>query len=155
MDSRSENRSFLIKVNSNDAPGELGVPKKASEWENGFFKTDSPLKSRRGHDFPMAQTLNPRIGENLYIWINVTKKKFAPGKGLTAMAEVSSDPMPDQGRKIRIQVRNVRLYNPPGIINNSHLPGTPGSVHPPRLPTPMRPNMTIVGASRLLRASRH
>lgn len=121
MESRSENpRSFLIKVNSNDAPGRLGAPRKASEWENGFFATDPPLKSRHGHNLPREQTKDPSIGDNLHIWIN--------GKGLTAIAEVSSDPMPYQGKMLRIQVGNVLLYDPPGIINDSHLPGVPGSV---------------------------
>jgi hypothetical protein len=129
MESHSENhRSFLIKVNSDDAPNRLGMPKKASEWEDGFFETGPPLKRRDGHDFPMEQRQKPRIGDNLYIWINVTKKKLPPGKSLTAIAEVASDPMPSQGKKIRVQVKNVRLYDPPGIINDSHLRGVSGGV---------------------------
>ena len=124
----ADRRIFLIKVNSEAAPRGLGVPKTGSEWENGSFLTNSTLQSREGRKLPAQYRKPPQAGEVALIWINQLPKTGAPGKGLTAVAKIATDPVSDLGNKLRIQVHKVVLYHPIGIINNSHLHGPSGGV---------------------------
>jgi hypothetical protein len=120
-------RNFLVKVNSDAAPGGIGVPTEASQWEGRTFSTEPPRKSikQRGipkRNLPPEQAADPRPGDRLFIWIN----KDGGGRGLTATADVATISRTNSRRSI--QPINVRLYTPLGVINDTHLDGFPASV---------------------------
>jgi hypothetical protein len=108
MANSSGRRSFLIKVNSNAAPREIGIPRELSQWEHGAFLTQHPRKTikRDGHqtELRVEQREAPRDGDRLYIWIN---SQYG-GRGLTATARASGDASP-AGSGLSTVVRDVEL----------------------------------------------
>ncbi|MGH7048323.1 MAG: hypothetical protein ACREE2_18255, partial [Stellaceae bacterium] len=97
-------RTFLIKVNPDDAPGKIGVPKDASEWEGGAFSTKHPRKTRQRIALTSEETEDPKCGDRLYIWIS---EKHG-GSGLTASARAAGDSVP-MGAGLSISVSDVEL----------------------------------------------
>jgi len=121
-------RIFLIKVNQEAAPlNQNGTSVDTAEWEGGTFLTGPPRKrvTWRNLAVPPRGIADPCDGDRLYIWIN--------GLGLSATAEVANlsrevlaVPCPHRGR--RIQVMDVRSFEPIGVINDSNIRGLPGTV---------------------------
>jgi Domain of unknown function (DUF3883) len=113
-------RRFLVKVNEDDAPSDQnGMPVGPAEWEGRTFFTGPPRQEIewREAEVPPEGKRDPSPWDQLYIWIN--------GQGLCATAVVADLSRDDEGvrpeRRRRIQVMNVRPYNPVGIINDSNI----------------------------------
>jgi hypothetical protein len=105
-------RSFLLKINSNVAPGGIGRPVEAAQWEG---ETCSPKHS--------TKTALPENGDKIYIWINEEPRpdlarQIEPGYGLTASANMLGEP--DNSELGITQV----VIIPEGVLNNEALKTT-------------------------------
>lgn len=103
-------RCFMIKVNQNRCPGDIGTPTAATEWEGREFTPRLPTKSRNCERLGERETANPEVDDGLYIWVNDGRgsRGVVPGgRGLTASAQVAACSTADG--QLRIRVKNVKL----------------------------------------------
>ena len=100
--------TFLIKIHSEKCPGQIAVPKAASEWEGGWFGVPSKVTTPRGMQQGVSSTTP---GDTVYVWVH-ERERGSNGKGLSAKARLAEARAAEEEDDIDLRLGDIQLVKP-------------------------------------------